>query len=105
MPGAWHFGQQMRMSFELSTGVATIGLAGYRLVGESLRGTSREGRFLRNVEENTLVIVDSYPVFAEDGAARTAPQTAQQDMLVTPARMGVVSRHSIQLMSWPYQFP
>src|SRR5947207_1136088 len=24
-------------------------------------------------------------------------------MLVTPARMGVVSRHSIQLMSWPYQ--
>lgn len=78
MPGAWHFGQQMRMSFELSTGVATIGLAGYRLVGESLRGTSREGRFLRNVEENTLVIVDSYPVFAEDGAARTAPQTAQQ---------------------------
>ena len=78
MPGAWHFGQQMRISFELSTGVATIGLAGYRLVGESLRGTSREGRFLRNVEENTLVIVDSYPVFAEDGAARTAPQTAQQ---------------------------
>ena len=78
MPGAWHFGQQMRMSFELSTGVARIGLAGYRLVGESLRGTSREGRFLRNVEENTLVIVDSYPVFAEDGAARTAPQTAQQ---------------------------
>src|SRR5207302_3612396 len=68
----------MRISFELSTGVATIGLAGYRLVGESLRGTSREGRFLRNVEENTLVIVDSYPVFAEDGAARTAPQTAQQ---------------------------
>ena len=78
MPGAWHFGQQMRISFELSTGVATIGFAGYRLVGESLRGTSREGRFLRNVEENTLVIVDSYPVFAEDGAARTAPQTAQQ---------------------------
>src|SRR2546421_5983541 len=26
-------------------------------------------------------------------------------MLVTPARMGVVSRHSIQLMSWPYQCP
>src|SRR5437773_6293160 len=65
----------MRISFELSTGVATIGLAGYRLVGESLRGTSREGRFLRNVEENTLVIVDSYPVFAEDGAARTAPHS------------------------------
>ena len=78
MPGAWHFGQQMWISFELSTGVATIGSAGYRLVGESLRGTSREGRFLRNVEENTLVIVDSHPVMTEDGAARTAPQTAQQ---------------------------
>src|SRR5437016_14178585 len=47
-----------------------------RLVGQSLR--RREGRFLRNVEDRTLVIVDSYPVFAEDGAARTAPQTAQQ---------------------------
>src|SRR5438874_5100775 len=47
-----------------------------RLVGESLR--CREDRFLRNVEENTLVIVDSHPVMTEDGAARTAPQTAQQ---------------------------
>src|SRR6266550_534464 len=47
-----------------------------RLVGESLR--CREDRFLRNVEENTLVVVDSYPVFAEDGAAPTEPQTAQQ---------------------------
>ena len=56
-----------------------IAFAAYRsprLVGESLR--RREGRFLRNVEENTLVIVDSHPVMTEDGAARTAPQTAQQ---------------------------
>ena len=57
-------------------GVATIAFAAYRsrrLVGQSLRRTSREGGFLRNVEENTLVIVESYPVFAKDGAARTTP--------------------------------
>src|SRR5438105_7447297 len=105
MPGAWHFGQQMRMSFELSTGVARIGLAGYRL-SESRCGEQAEKAAFYGMSKKTPWSLWTHTQYSQRMAPH-APHLKQPSryMLVTPARMGVVSRHSIQLMSWPYQCP